>query len=325
MASATTNGRAIIATTILLTLAVMVLPARTARAGAAATPCVSPITACGCTITQPGFYTLANDLDASQGLTAKGACIDIKASKVTLNTGQPGHQRNNGFNITGPGGATPAGIGIHVLKGSNNNLLELLTALSGWDVGLKIEGDNNIAEDFEAGKFNAMSGNGTAGVEIAGGKNNNLNDFSADHNQNYGVWVHGGAKNNQFNCANSRFNGGVGVFVGCAADGSVGNNCTPKGVPSNGNKLYDYSSFKNAGKGVVIDVGNTGTLVANVSANLNGGTDLDDENPNCSGNLWFLNIFDTSSQNCIDARTPPGIGSMAKAQTRQCRRSAPPA
>ncbi len=319
------NGRTIIAAAILLTLAVMVPPTRTARAaGAAVTPCASSITACGRTITKPGFYTLANDLDASQGLTAKGACIDVRASKVTLDTGQPGHQRNDGFNITGPGGATPTGIGIHVLKGSNNNMLELLTVLSGWDVGLKIEGDNNIAEDFEAGRFKAMSANGTAGVEIAGGKNNNLNDFSADHNQNYGVWVHGGAKNNQFNCANSRFNGGVGVFVGCAADGSVGNNCTPKGVPNNGNKLYDYNSFKNDGKGVVIDLGNTGTLVANVSATSNGGTDLDDENPNCSGNLWFLNIG-TSSQNCIDARTPPGVGSIAKAHTRQCRRSAAPA
>jgi hypothetical protein len=112
--------------------------------------------ACGCTITTPGFYRVGKDLGSSDGVTAKGGCIDIKAAKVVLDVGQPGHQRSLGYNITGAGGGTPTGVGIHILKGSNGNFLELISDITGWDVRLLVEGNNNIVEGFAAGPFNGL-------------------------------------------------------------------------------------------------------------------------------------------------------------------------
>src|SRR5579885_614060 len=198
-------------------------PQDSSSASAKVTPCVNPIAACGCTITKPGFYNVTNDLNSGSGLTAKGGCIDIKASKVVLNTGHiiSGPQIA-GYNITGPGGGSPTGIGIHILKGSNGDFLELPSNITGWDVGLLVEGNNNILENFSAGPLSGP-GNGTAGVEVKGGKNNNLNNFTAQENNNYGLWVRG-ASNNQFNCANTDSNTHIGTIVGCSSSG-IGGPC----------------------------------------------------------------------------------------------------
>ena len=264
---------------------------------AAVTPCVDPITACGCTITKPGFYNVTNNLNAGSGLTPKGGCIDIQASKVVLNTGHlVAGPAIAGYSITGPGGGMPIGIGVHILKGSNSDFLELVSDLTGWDVGLLVEGNNNIVENFTAGPIGGP-GNGTAGVEINGGNSNNLNNFVAQNNSNYGVWIRG-ASNNQFNCANTDGNFNIGTFVGCSATG-IGGKCKPKAVAKR-NKIYDFSSDSNTNFGIVIDKGNNGNSVSDTAAQSSGTFDMDDENPNCDHNLWFLNPFDTASQLCID-------------------------
>jgi len=56
--------------------------------------CDSTIYQCGCTIGTPGTYELANELDASQGLTVKNGCIDIEGQNIKLNAAYP---------IVGPG------------------------------------------------------------------------------------------------------------------------------------------------------------------------------------------------------------------------------
>jgi hypothetical protein len=275
--------------------------AEESQADAAVTACVSPIASCGCTITKSGFYALANDLSSSQGLTAKNGCIDIKAPKVVLNAGKP--LTTNAFNITGPGGTTPTGIGIHILKGSNKDFIELAGSnIEGWDVGILVEGNGNIVEFFNAGRSFSSSAipNGTAGVEINGGSNNNINDFDgASHNKNYGVWLRG-ASNNQINCSNTRDNGNIGVYVGCSANGPVNGKCSPAVPPSNNNRIYDHESDNNGKFGIVIDLGNTGNIVTDFGGHSNGTTDLLDENANCDNNQWFFDFFDTASPGCIE-------------------------
>lgn len=277
--------------------------AQEAQTDAAVTACVSPIAACGCTITKSGFYLLANDLLSSQGMTAKNGCIDIKASKVVLNTAKPntGGMTNGGFNLTGPGGTTPTGIGIHILKGSNKNFIELPSRVEGWDVGILVEGNSNIVEDFNAARSFSSTAipNGTAGVEINGGSNNNINDFTVGKNNNYGIWLRG-ASNNQINCSNTDENGNIGVYVGCSINGPINGKCSPKVPPSKNNQIYDHSAFNNAKYGVVIDLGNTGNIVTDLNASSNGTMDLLDENANCDSNRWFFNSFDTASPECID-------------------------
>jgi hypothetical protein len=276
--------------------------AQDAQTDAAVTACVSPIAACGCTITKSGFYLLANNLLSSQGMTAKNGCIDIKASKVVLNTAKPntGGVTNGGFNLTGPGGTTPTGIGIHILKGSNNDFVELPSRVEGWDVAILVEGNKNIVEDFDAAEnFSSPIPNGTAGVEINGGSNNNINDFTVGSNKNYGIWLRG-ASNNQINCSNTRENGNIGVYVGCSINGPINGKCSPKVPASNNNQIYDHSSSNNGKYGIVIDLGNTGNIVTDAGGHSNGTIDLLDENPNCDSNRWFFNNFDTASPGCID-------------------------
>ena len=263
----------------------------------AATPCVSPITSCGCTITTSGFYKLANALSSSQGLTANNGCIDISASNVVLNTGKPvtGGVSHGGFNIEGPAGGTPTGIAIHILKGSNNNFFELVGKVEGWDVGLLVESNGNIV-DFDF--IQPLVPNGTAGIEINGGNNNNINDFAANNNNNYGVWLRG-ASNNQINCSDSNNNGNIGVYIGCSANGPINGKCSPKVRPSNNNRIFDHSSDGNGKYGVVIDLGNTGNIVTDVRGDSNGTMDMLDENKNCDHNRWFFNGFGTASPGCI--------------------------
>jgi hypothetical protein len=277
--------------------------AQDSQADVAVTECVSPIASCGCTITKSGFYLLANDLSSSQGLTAKNGCIDIRAPKVILNTGKPvtGGHFNGAFNITGPGGMTPTGIGIHILRGSNTDFIELPSRVEGWDVGILVEGNGNIVEDFNAARSFAINPipNGTAGVEINGGKNNNINDFTVGKNKNYGVWLRG-ASNNQINCSNTDENGNIGVYVGCSVNGPINGKCSPAVPPSNNNLIYDHSAQDNSKYGVVIDLGNTGNIVTDVSASGSGTKDLLDENTNCDNNRWFFDSFDTASPSCIE-------------------------
>jgi hypothetical protein len=264
----------------------------------AVTPCVSPIASCGCTITTSGFYKLANGLSSSQGLTANNGCIDISASNVILNTAKPvtSGVTHGAFDIDGPGGGTPTGIGIHLLKGSNADFLELPGKVEGWDVGLLVESNGNIV-DFGFNDF-AFIPNGTAGIEINGGSNNNINDFQSDGNNNYGVWLRG-ASNNQINCSDSDNNGNIGVYVGCSASGPINGKCSPKVPPSNNNRIFDHTSNNNGKYGIVIDLGNTGNIVSGAEGNSNGTMDMLDENKNCDHNRWFFDGFNMASPGCI--------------------------
>ena len=188
---------------------------------------------------------------------------------------------------------TPTGIGLHILKGSNGNLVELPVEVDGWDVAILVEGSNNIVEDFGA-RFN-----GTAAVEINGGKNNNINDFSAVNNLNFGVWLRG-ASNNQINCSDTGENGNVGVYIGCSITGLVNAKCHPSVPASNSNRIYDHSALSNSKYGVVIDLGNTKNSVSDVNSSGNTTMDMLDANASCDNNIWFFNQFDTASQSCIN-------------------------
>ena len=56
------------------------------EASAVTTACATSISACGCTITKSGTYTVTADLFEHAGTHGGGDCIAIKASKVILNT-----------------------------------------------------------------------------------------------------------------------------------------------------------------------------------------------------------------------------------------------
>src|SRR5438270_647021 len=76
------------------------------------TSCAQSITACGCVITQPLIYAVANDLSAAQ--TTAPNCIEIAASNAILNV--------MGFHVIGNNDGT--GIGILIRKGADNVIVE---------------------------------------------------------------------------------------------------------------------------------------------------------------------------------------------------------
>ena len=273
-------GRWICALALTICAAIAVPPTSSAQ-----TKCVSPIMTCGCTITKSGFFLIGANLSSTQGLTAKGGCIDVSASQVVLSAGIEG---DGGFNITGPGGVSPAGIGVHVLPGANNNLLELPSNIEGWDTGVEIDSNNNIAQDFRANL------NGTAGVIVRKAANNVVSSFSASGNSNLGLWITGGASNQ---VRGATLNGNtVGVLVGCNPLGIVGRSCAPM---STSNRISNLNVGLNSYIGVIIDFGNSQNIVNGVSSMKNQLFDLFDANPNCGQNLWFFNFFFNSNEDCI--------------------------
>jgi len=74
---------------IAATIAIWVIAAGPARAAEAqAKPaCGTSITACGCTINSGGNYTVANNLDATKGLTNKGTASIFRRRSPSSTSG----------------------------------------------------------------------------------------------------------------------------------------------------------------------------------------------------------------------------------------------
>jgi hypothetical protein len=236
-----------------------------------------------------GIYKVTANLDSSQNLTSKNGCIDVSAANVKLFL--------QGFDVAGAAG-TPTGIGIHLLPTANGSFIEGTTAGAGtgfstihsWDIGIEDDASNTLVDDFIA-QFN-----GTAGVLVTKGHNNNITNFASDNNAVYGVWLKA-SNANQVNSSETDADE-IGLYVGCSSDGTVGAKCT--GVaPSKNNKIYNHFASTNAAIGIAIDIGNTNNIVTDTHASANTVDDLSDQNSNCGNNLWILNSFVTANAACI--------------------------
>jgi len=246
-------------------------------ASSAQTACPPTINSCGCTIATPGSYKLGLAINSTQGLTPNGACIEIASSFVILDGAKK--------NITGPGGTTPTGIGIWVHHNFRSDFLEFRgTVISGWDVGLLIEGRQIVADDVSA------NSNGAAGVELNKAEDIELTNPTAETNLNYGIWV---VQTSSSDITNSKTesNGNIGLYVGCSPIGPISGGCPAIG-PSPGNYIFTGNIQANTNYGVALDIGAKSSIVTNQT--LGGGThnskdDLFDANSSCGSNKWFGN------------------------------------
>ena len=104
------------------------------------------------------------------------------------------------------------------------------TVISGWDVGLLIQGRQVVADDFTANT------NGTAGVELNNAEAVELTSPTASSNLNYGIWV---KQTSISDITNSKTltNGNVGLYVGCSDIGPTSSGCPAVG-PSPGNYIF---------------------------------------------------------------------------------------
>jgi hypothetical protein len=255
--------------------------------------CSSSITMCGCTIASPGDYTVDADLNAAQGLTARGDCIDVAAKKVRLLT--------NGFAISGQG----KGAGIHLLPSADDVFLEGFggmgasfrsTALIGWQYGLESEASNVVSDGF------VYIGN-TVGVLLKGAQDNSLNQSAAFGNLVYGYWVKGGARN-QIRSSAGQDNGTAGIYLGCSSTGPTGRACEEDSSTTSGNSIYESSGSSSAQNyGIAVERGSKRNTIVVNSFEGHTAYDFFDGNPNCDDNLWRVNHsffqFATVNRSCI--------------------------
>ena len=257
-------------------------------AASAQTACSPTINSCGCTIVKPGSYKIGLAINSTQGLTSNGACIEIVSSFVILDAGKKA--------VTGPGGVSPTGTGIWVRRSVRSDFLEGRgTAISGWNVGLLIEGSQIVADNFTANT------NGIAGVELNQATDVELTNTTASSNLNYGIWVRQSSSNDITNLK-TQTNGNIGTYVGCSDIGPISAGCPGVG-PSPNNFIFTGNIAGNSNYGVALDKGAKSSIVTNQV--LGGGAhnsknDLFDANSSCGSNKWFADDSTaTVSQTCI--------------------------
>ncbi len=230
------------------------------RAEAAVASCPAVIDSCGCTITDANLHTVNANLDASQGLTGKGDCIDIKHSFATLDF--------NDFDATGAG----AGVGVRILKGAKSVSVQNWEVIEDWDIGIEDDGNSaTISSRFDGD----VDSNTTAGVFLNGVQRTTVTTIDVTGNGT-GVLLKGGSRNQiDFIDAPECAGPGNGVGVSLVSSnnntvqtfdagdfGCVGN--TNDGVDlvkSNNNSIVDYDANDNGGNGVKLDHSSKNSLV----------------------------------------------------------------
>jgi hypothetical protein len=257
------------------------------------------ISACGSTVTKPGFYEVTQDLTASSG-----DCIDVNAPHAILFL--------NGHQISGSG----SGIGIHFTSRANHSFVEGGNAnISGFGIGVEddapfVHGDN----------FNA-DGNGTGGLLVNGAQNSTFSNFQASNNAtygvrflmassavaesaqasnngNYGIWLDG-ASGVRIDNFDTEQNASAGVYVGCSSSGP-GSTCSGAKHNNIANQIYDGFADGNGPYGVAIDANATDNIVTAVESMNNKSADLIDFGK-CGTSSWFGNAFASATPNgCIN-------------------------
>jgi hypothetical protein len=276
--------------------------------------CPSTITACGCTIETSGTYTVANDLYASQGLTPRNGCIDIKSSNVDLFV--------DSYKIIGTGSnagcdAAPqlrSGVGIHVLPGAYNILVEgeaeavsgeMFAFVCGWNYGVESSGSgvywrqfglfqNGIGMFLNKAAVNTtyeiVADDNVTGVRVFEGFENLITLVDAENNAHYGFWIDG-TKSNNFSQGNGyshnvgSFNGIAGFYIGCSATGDI--KSTAPCVTTDNTLEYNSAEF-NRFYGIAVERGSVGNLIEDNGV-LNQPTEIIDGNGTCKDNTYRHN------------------------------------
>src|ERR1700722_735797 len=308
-----------------------------ANAAPKPTACANSISACGCTITQRGTYTVTDDLASNQGLTKAGNCLEVSADHVILDL--------QGHAITGTG----TGIGILIQNSAHDTTVQgtdptetAQAIINTWGVGLEDDANNVVVELFRQIGGNSFNPHGNAGdaVLLQNASGVTVANFNASFNGGTGVDIQGGSNNRVMNC-DSISNAGNGFIVAssnvnsisnCSINGNTGygvwlnsanqNQIFTSSLNGNGkigvlvgchkegkctgnkgsvlNHLSSSGTNGNSGAGITVEEGSSNNVITNMSAGGNGGTsDLIDNNPSCDGNLWFNNAFGDASQTCI--------------------------
>jgi len=255
-------------------------------------------------------YTVANDLYASQGLTSKNGCIDIKSFGVSLFL--------DSYNIFGSGcesvSRPRSGVGIHVLPGASGILVEgevkgasegPAANLCGCNYGAESDGynvywrqigfyQNGIGLFLNNTEFNNTSeiaaSNNITGVRVLWGLENFVARADAENNAHYGFWIDGTKTNtfsqdNIYNDNNALSNGIAGFYVGCSATGDI--QSTAPCVNTDNTLERNYVRY-NRFYGIAVERGGVGNLIED-NAVLDQPTEIIDGSGTCKDNRYRHN------------------------------------
>jgi hypothetical protein len=241
-----------------------------------ATPCPTVITACGCVITQPKIYTVANNLN---GVAGQSICIEIAAARSILNL--------EGMRVIG----NNAGTGIRIDQGADHVIVEggneadndppqnpsgdnlaaptprREAVVSQWNIGIEDDADNAIIQLFDAiGGVPVLPsghtpGNVTAGVVLNHVNRSLVGDLIASYNGKFGVLI-----NNSSNVHIANINTGQNGDTGLKLLASDHNRIGPASSPGNeklgtwlfdsaDNTMHDSVSSGNMNTGIVVGCG----------------------------------------------------------------------
>jgi parallel beta-helix repeat protein len=263
-----------------LRLFVFSLLAVTCASSAAFAQLPTPISQCGTVITQPGTYTVANDLSC---FFQDG--IDIVADHVILMLNSHQISAFSVFGFFGNG----ISVGIGVPSGNSHVSVLGPGTITGFNAGINFEqvSHSSVRDVTSTSNFFGIVVNGgfAAGCNQSCPSTKNVfQGNTSTFNDQHGFTMNG-ANDNTFrdNNASNNFNGnGLLLFT------------------ASGNDVNGNTATGNGDSGIAVSSG-TGmnNTIKNNTAQNNTNFDLNDGNTNCDSNSWKNNIFGSSNQSCI--------------------------
>lgn len=219
-----------------------------------------PVTTCGTTITQPGKYTLANDL-----LNCPGDGIVIQSADVSLNL--------NGHQITGPAHSSTHGIQVTLPQGQSV-VIDGPGTIANFGTGLELDLANGSA--YIAG---VTSQRNYFGFMVRNGSNVTLGNDTAANNITIGFALYDLDDSGIFE--SSAYANGDGIVI-------LGSR----------NEIILNNASKNSKSGIIVFGGGQNRISTN-TAQGNSRYDLYQLGQDCGTNTWVNNTFTTASLPCI--------------------------
>jgi len=268
---------------------------------------------CGDTISLPGNYELAGNLDCRNTLRDG---ITITGSDVVLDL--------QGYSITGPGTAVADAMGLRI-SGLDDVVISSkpAQAITGYTFGVYVHGATGanlssvLATSNSSAGFAITGAEGTvctgcrsslnpAGFSISASTCTTLAAVTANDNTGNGIQVFGSsgtviAANPPIdgNPAALSFvdgNGGDGILLGSSTQADVATQIT--GTTVDGNHLNGIDNRSTASLGTGGTVG-LGTDAEGNVAQGNGQDDIFEAASGCTGDIWLGNAFNSTNMSCV--------------------------
>jgi parallel beta-helix repeat protein len=267
---------------------------------------IAEVTSCGDTLSQPGEYILATDLDCS-GTFANG--INISASNVVLHLA--GHTLSstdcnanlevNGISVPGGltnvqiDGGTVSGFNDGIVLYSSDSIIMGTTVKGACFFGIAVSGQRNQL------KKNVVTESGIDGIGVGQASQTIIASNYISWNTRVGVDISNSSSNNVVH-DNIINNNGTTEGVGVAIFGGTNNvikqnavnfNFNGISIDSPGNYALDNSVNGNSNTGISIGAVGASSTVRRNTVLGSGVVDMSDGSAECDSNTWKNKIFQT--------------------------------